>query len=186
MMAKVPPVVCPLGIDRAGRHCGVSRESIIIDPEVTASAGADGAIQRPPTSTGVPRIASSHRATAKMWAAVPTFCLHVIRAMIVDHGVDLHKRSQRGQDLNLRPLGYERGESGPDGRWWTRLDGQTCRSQGSGVRRGPPTFGSVRRSLPTFCLHVWPSEPPLESNVVGLNVVIHLGELGPTALGFRS
>ena len=86
--------------------------------------------------------------------------------------------------MNLRPLGYERGETDPDVRRWTRLDGQTCRSQGCDVRQRSPTSGSVRRSLPTFCLHAGPPEPPVESNVVVVNVVVQLSELGPAELGF--
>jgi hypothetical protein len=86
--------------------------------------------------------------------------------------------------LNLRPLGYERGESGPDVRRWTRLDGQTCRSQRYGVHQRPRASGSVRRSLPTFRLHARPAEPPIESNVVVRNVVVDLCEPGSASLGF--
>ena len=85
--------------------------------------------------------------------------------------------------MNLRPLGYERGETDPDVRRWTRLDGQTCRSQRCGVRQRPPASGSVRRSLPTFCLHAQPSSPACESKLVLLNVVVHLCELGSPSLG---
>ena len=54
--------------------------------------------------------------------------------------------------MNLRPLGYERGEADPDGLCWTRLDGYSCRSQRCGVRRRAPASRSVQASLPTFCL----------------------------------
>ena len=86
--------------------------------------------------------------------------------------------------MNLRPLGYERGETDPDVRWRTRLDGQTRTSQGCGVRQRPPASGALRQSLPTFCLHAEPTEPPVASNVVAINATVHVSELGTSSMGF--
>ena len=75
--------------------------------------------------------------------------------------------------MNLRPLGYERGETDPDGRCWTRLDGHSCGLPGNLVRRRPSQSGSVRRSLPTFCLHDRPLKRSGMGEVVVIIFVVH-------------
>jgi hypothetical protein len=70
---------------------------------------------------------------------------------IGDHASDLHLLRSGGQDLNLRPLGYEPREQAtsahPAGRSWTPVD------EASSQVSGPSMSGDVHRD-PRSSLHV--------------------------------